>query len=230
MVQTTIYFLSSMPISELFLNFNGVQFNNKVYESALKLPYRDFMSVCFLVNKINLKNDTKLKTINDVVPDNWIYIQDKNVRLGRIQIFNNWSPYLFKNKKDIKESVLLSLEYFSSVGDEYWEMSDDDFIKFAIKEAEMINLFSSSDVVLSRRIKIEKAYPAYFDSYKNMGKIIKSLNKIENLFCIGRNGQHRYNNMDHSMMTGIEAINCILKNSKNKKERPLGRSFLFRFK
>jgi protoporphyrinogen oxidase len=211
------YLISSMPIKNLFEAFNGPVIPKRIYDSAINLPYREFMSVGLLVNKLNLNNDTNVKTINGIIPDNWIYVQDKRVMMGRLQVFNNWSPYLFKNKKDINDKVLLTLEYFCSKDDEYWNMSDEDFINFAIKDAEKINLFSKDDVISSTRIKIDKAYPGYFDSYSNIDKIINYLNKFDNLYCIGRNGQHRYNNMDHSMLTGIMTAKHIINPKSFKK-------------
>ena len=175
------------------------------------------MSVGLLLKKLNLKNETKIKTIGNIIPDSWIYVQDSEVMMGRLQVFNNWSPYLFKDKKDIEDKVLITLEYFCDDGDMYWNMSDNDFIDFAVKEAIKMNLFDSKgDVISSNRIKIDKAYPAYFDTYDKIDLVIKYLNKIDNLYCVGRNGQHRYNNMDHSMITGMETANNIINNKKDK--------------
>ena len=208
--------ISSMPIKDLF---NGMKntIPEEVYNIATNLPYREFMSVGLVVNKIKLKNNTKIKTISDIVPDNWIYIQEPDVKLGRVQIFNNWSPYIFRNKEDIKNKVFLSLEYFCSEGDEYWNMSDEEFIKLAKEEAVKIGLLDKdAKVEETVRIKINKAYPAYLGKYKEIDKVIDYLNSVENLYCIGRNGQHRYNNMDHSMLTGIEVAKNIINNNKEK--------------
>ncbi len=210
--------ISSMPIKELFEDLKGLKAPKYVYDIAINLPYRDFSSVCMVVDKLKLKNNTKVKTLNGVVPDSWIYIQEPHVKLGRVQIFNNWSPYLFKNKEDINNKVLIGLEYFLNENDEYWNMSDDDFINYAKDEAIKIGLIDDCEIEEAIRIKIPKAYPAYFGTYKDFSEVIKYLDKIDNLYCIGRNGQHRYNNMDHSMLTGIETAKCIINGIRNKKD------------
>ena len=166
-----------------------------------------------LVKKLKLKNETKIKTLNNIVPDCWIYVQEENVKLGRIQIFNNWSPYLVNSPE---ENVWIGLEYFCNENDEYWNMQEKDFVNFATDELIKMKLVDKEDILDTHIEKIKKAYPAYFDTYKEIDKIIEYLNKFENLYCIGRNGQHRYNNMDHSMMTAIEAVNNIKNNIKDK--------------
>lgn len=208
--------ISSIPIKELVEKIGKENFPNKEYKSAIKLPYRDFILVYVLVDKLKIQNATKIKTINNIIPDSWVYIQENSVKMGRMQIFNNWSPYLFENKNDIKEKVLVSFEYFATVGDELWNKTEEEMIKFAIAEAKKINIIDNVTIYESKEFKIEKAYPAYWGTYKDMPQIKKALNNIENLYCVGRNGQHRYNNMDHSMLTGIEVANCILNNTKSK--------------
>lgn len=206
--------ISSMPIKDLILSMN-CNIPKEIIHIASNLPYREFMTVCMLVKKLNLSNQTKIKTIGNNVPDDWIYIQEPDVKLGRIQIFNNWSPYLFKDKEELEKDVLIGAEYFCSEGDCYWNMSDDEFIKFAEKELIQIGIIDSNDLITAKRIKIKKAYPAYFGTYKNIDKIIKFVDKFQNLYCIGRNGQHRYNNMDHSMLTGIETVKTIINEKKS---------------
>lgn len=204
--------ISSMPIKDLFVAIGkeNVEDNN-IYELAVNLPYRDFIVVYLLTDKLKLKNTTNIKTPGNIIPDDWIYIQEDSVKMGRMQIFNNWSPYLFKNKKEISEKSLISLEYFASEGDELWKKSEESMINFALAEAKEIGIIEvDANIELSKSIKISKAYPSYFGTYKDMEKIKKWLNKIDNLYCVGRNGQHRYNNMDHSMLTGIEVANNIL--------------------
>ena len=199
------YFLSSMPLSELAEALDD-GLNLRQLQIARGLPYRDFITVGLLVDKILLENHTKIKTLGDIVPDCWIYIQEPSVKLGRLQIFNNWSPYLVA---DPKNSVWLGLEYFCNEGDELWNMTDDDFIKFAVDELASIGIINAADVKLSVRVKVPKAYPAYFDAYENISELRAGLDEIQNLYCIGRNGQHRYNNMDHSMLTAIAAVKAI---------------------
>ena len=116
----------------------------------------------------------------------------------------------------MENEVLIGIEYFCSENDEYWNMSDEDFIEFAKKDAESIGLIEKNSIKEAVRIKIPKAYPAYFDTYAEIDKLKNYLNKYENLYCIGRNGQHRYNNMDHSMLTGIETIKNIINGKKDK--------------
>lgn len=215
-IQTDI-FVSSMPIKELVEDFENANIPQDIYDYATKLPYREFMAVGIITDKLLLKNTTKVKTLMNLVPDSWIYIQEPDVKMGRLQIFNNWSPYIFKNKENIKDKVFITFEYFCSENDEYWNMSDEEFIKFALEEAKKIGLIDKSNTIeQSNRIKINKAYPAYFGTYYNMEDIMKYLISIENLYCVGRNGLHRYNNMDHSMLTGIETAKLILNNDSNK--------------
>lgn len=200
-------FISSMPVKDLINDFNADNMTEEIKAIANDLPYRDFVTVGILTDKLAIKNKTDIKTISDIVPDCWIYVQDKGVKLGRIQIFNNWSPYLVK---DINNTVWLGLEYFCNEGDEFWNMSESDCVDFAVSELKKIGVIDGSAKILdSHREKIQKAYPAYFDSYKDLPKVIEYLNSYENLYCVGRNGQHRYNNMDHSMMTAFEAVKNI---------------------
>ena len=199
------YFISSMPVSALIADLD-CPVPADVRETAIKLPYRDFITVGLLVNKLKIKNTTKIKTVADVVPDCWIYVQEPSVKMGRVQIFNNWSPYMVK---DFQNTVWIGLEYFCSEGDEMWTMPDAEFIKFATAEAVETGLIEAGSVLDSIRINVEKAYPAYFGTYEHFDLVKDYLNKFDNLFCIGRNGQHRYNNMDHSMLTAIEAVTAI---------------------
>jgi UDP-galactopyranose mutase (EC 5.4.99.9) len=203
---------SSMPIKDLLIAMDDVP-PREVAEIATALPYRDFITVGLLLKKLLIKNETKLKTVSDIVPDCWIYIQERDVKLGRLQIFNNWSPYLVNKPED---TVWIGLEYFCNEGDEKWNMKSEDFINFAVDELEKIDVIRRADVLDSTMIRVKKAYPAYFGSYESFDKVKAYLNTLDNLYCIGRNGQHRYNNMDHSMLTAIEAVNCYLNNSKYK--------------
>jgi len=206
-------FISSMPVKDLIEGFKGENIPSEINNIAKGLPYRDFITVGLLVEKLNLKNETSIKTLGDIVPDCWIYVQEPDVKLGRIQIFNNWSPYMVQNPE---ETVWIGLEYFVDENDEYWNMSDNEFTNFAIQELEKMNIIKKEDVLDSHREKVKKAYPAYFDTYKDIDKLIEYLNKYDNLYCIGRNGQHRYNNMDHSMVTAFETVKNIKNNIKIK--------------
>ena len=199
------YYISTMPVKDLVIGM-GDDVPNSVREIAVDLPYRDFMTVGLLVDKLLLENKTSHKTLGNIVPDCWIYIQERDVKLGRLQIFNNWSPYMVK---DPENTVWIGLEYFCNEGDEYWNMTDGEFIDFATDELQKIGIIEKQDVRDAVRIKVKKAYPAYFGSYKDFDKVREYLDSVNNLYCIGRNGMHRYNNMDHSMLTAIEAVNCI---------------------
>jgi len=204
-------FVSSMPLKNLISSTNNIP--KKIKDVADSLPYRDFMTLGLVVKKLNLKNETNIRTTLDIVPDCWIYIQEPDVLMGRIQIFNNWSPYLVS---DSLNTVSLGLEYFCNAFDELWCMSDEEFKNFAISELEKMKMIDKNDVVCYHVERVEKAYPAYFDGYQYMDLLIDYLNKIENLYCIGRNGQHRYNNMDHSMLTAIYTVDDILDGCKDK--------------
>ena len=199
-----------MPINELC---KLLPTPSEVNNLAQDLQYRSFITVGLLLKKLKIKNTTHTKTINNIPPDNWIYIQDNNVKLGRLQIFNNWSPYLVK---DFENSIWLGLEYFCSENDHLWNMGENDFINVTLNELEQINIIDKGDLLDFTLLRVPKAYPVYHGSYKNFGEIKEYLNSIENLFCIGRNGQHRYNNMDHSMLTSIEAVKLFLEGNTSK--------------
>jgi protoporphyrinogen oxidase len=145
------------------------------------------------------------------VPDNWIYIQERDVKIGRLQIFNNWSPYMVKDLKN----TWIGLEYFCNEGDELWNKPDQEFINFAIDELCKINIIQKKDVLDSVIIRMPKTYPAYFGTYAHFDLIKDFLFKYENLYLIGRNGMHRYNNMDHSMLTAMQAVENIVNKVKN---------------
>ena len=210
------YFLSSMPVKDLIASMQSTPdaVPADIAQIAAGLPYRDFVTVGLLVDKLNLVNGTDIKTLGNITPDCWIYVQDVGVKLGRIQIFNNWSPYMLP---DPEHHVWIGLEYFCNEGDDFWNMSDKDCTEFAIMELiKMGVIHSAANVQDSHREKVKKAYPAYFDTYDHMDDLIAYLNRYDNLFCIGRNGQHRYNNMDHSMATAFEAVDNIRKGITDK--------------
>lgn len=205
------YFFSTMPVKELIQSF-GESINQEVQQVARGLMYRDFITVGLLVKKLKIKNETKIKANNNIIPDNWIYIQEEDVKLGRLQIFNNWSPYMVKDKN----TVWLGLEYFCNEGDELWSNSDSNFIRFAIHELTKIDFIEEEDVLDSVIIRMPKAYPAYFGTYDQFDIIRNFIDKYENLFLVGRNGMHRYNNQDHSMLTAMTAVENIIKDNKSK--------------
>lgn len=205
-------FISSMPIKDLVGGMNDVPAEEA--RIAAGLPYRDYMTLGVLTPKLNLKNKTKLKTVSHIVPDCWIYVHDRSVKLGRFQIYNNWSPYMVK---DLEHTVWIGLEYFCNESDRCWNMTEEEFAKFAIGEMVSMGLIDSADEVLDYHMeKVRKAYPAYFDTYDEIDTLTAYLKKIENLYCVGRNGQHRYNNIDHSMMTSFETVHNILHGVREK--------------
>lgn len=196
-------FFSSMPLKDLVACMRGIEVPQEVQRIAEELPYRDFITVGLLVKELDIKNETRIKTWKNRVPDTWIYVQERDVKVGRLQVFNNWSPYMVA---DYQNTMFVGLEYFCSEGDELWSMPDKDFIEMAVGEMEKIHVLKRENVLDAVRIKVKKAYPSYYGSYYQLGIVIDFLNEIENLYCIGRNGQHRYNNMDHSMLTAMEAV------------------------
>ncbi len=208
------YIVSSMPVKDLVAGMGGAV-PADVAEIAAGLPYRDFITVGLLARKLELENETKLKTVSNIVPDCWIYVQERDVRLGRLQIFNNWSPYMVD---DLENPVFIGREYFCGEGDEMWTMSDGDFIAMAVGEMEKIGVVRRENVLDCVRLRVKKAYPAYFGSYADFGRVRAFLDTFGNLYCIGRNGQHKYNNMDHSMLTAMEAVTAIKEGRQDKND------------
>lgn len=206
------YFISTMPIKELIKSF-GNNVPNDINKIAENLMYRDFITVGLLVKKLKIKNTSNIKTVNNLIPDNWLYIQDTDVMLGRIQVFNNWSPYMVK---DFSDTVWLGLEYFCSENDSFWNMTDEKIAELAINELSKINIIDSKDTLDRVVVRMPKAYPSYFGSYDKLEEIKKFTNNFENLFLIGRNGMHRYNNMDHSILSAMVAVENIIKGIKSK--------------
>ena len=205
-------FFSSMPVKDLVAGMNDVPENEA--RIAAGLPYRDFVTVGLLMNRLELKNETKIRTLGNIVPDCWIYVQDTGVKMGRIQIFNNWSPYMVKHPD---KSVWVGLEYFCAEGDKFWNLTEDQTIRFAIAELKKMGVINEDTKIYDgHRERVKKAYPAYFDTYDEIDTLIEYLNRFGNLWCVGRNGQHRYNNMDHSMATSFEAVKNILAGTTDK--------------
>ncbi|QQS58698.1 NAD(P)/FAD-dependent oxidoreductase [Candidatus Peregrinibacteria bacterium] len=201
------YLLSTMPIKDLVNAWKG-----KVPKSLQKigegLVYRDFLTVGLLLKKLKVqeKNGERIR-------DNWIYIQEPDVKVGRLQIFNNWSPYLVQNAK----TTWVGLEYFCDEGDEIWTRNDERMKKFATEEMLRIGMIeNTSDVLDGVIIRTPKAYPAYFGSYDQLQKLIDFLSGYENLFLMGRNGMHRYNNQDHSMLSAMECVKNIAEGRTDK--------------
>ena len=197
------YLFSTMPVRELISALEGVPVPAEVREVAQGLVYRDFLTVGLLVPKFGPE---VLKASGGVLPDNWIYIQERDVKVGRLQVFSNWSLGMVADPK----FVWMGLEYFLSEGDELDRMSDE-ALK-ALAEAEMVKLgfVEKGDVVDSCVIRQKKAYPAYFGSYARFGVVQDYLDTLPGLIPIGRNGMHRYNNQDHSMLAAKAAVELVL--------------------
>jgi len=205
------YFFSTMPVSEL-IGAMDADIPDTVMQTAQGLIYRDFMTVGLLLKNLKVKNTTRHRSVNGIVPDNWIYIQERDVRIGRLQIFNNWSPYMVRDP----ETVWIGLEYFCNEGDELWTQTDEDFAAFSIDELAKVDIIDKDAVLDSCVLRIKKAYPAYFGSYDDFHIIREYTDRIENLYLIGRNGMHKYNNADHSMLTAMVAVENIINNIPTK--------------
>lgn len=200
------YFFSTMPVKELVKKVNGLSVPEKVSHAADSLEYRDFLIVGILASALAIKESDGTFT------DNWIYIQDKNISAGRIQFFHNWSPYMVKSAGDI----WIGVEYFCNETDEFWQRDDELIAMSAIQEMQSIGIVNAQDVKDTLVVKVKKAYPSYFGGYANFNVVRDFVDKIENLYLIGRNGMHRYNNSDHSMLTAMAAVENIITGRKDK--------------
>ena len=176
------------------------------------LMYRNFRSAAVLLNKLKIKNKTQIKTLNNLLPDTWIYIQEDCVKMGRMQIYNNWSPYMLEDD----EKVWIAFEYFASDTDDIWLMNNAEFEEFAVNEGIKIGIIDKADVLDITSEKLEKAYPAYFGTYNKFDELKKYCDTIKNLYLVGRNGMHKYINIDHAGLSGIEAAKNILNNLPDK--------------
>lgn len=200
------YVISTTSVQELVRKM-GESVPAAVSHVAEHLVYRDFMTVGILLDRLKLKSRNMNTSVGEygVVPDNWIYVQESDVKVGRLQIFNNWSPYLVSDRS----KVWVGMEYFVNEGDEFWNMEDSAFCRFAAGELEKIGVIDCADVVDSVVYRVQKAYPAYLGSYSEFGIIREWIDGVRNLYLVGRNGMHRYNNMDHSMLSAMEAVQNI---------------------
>jgi protoporphyrinogen oxidase len=194
------YFFSTMPVRELISAISS-PVPPEVREVSEGLKYRDFITVGLLVSKLTVSeiDGSRLK-------DNWIYVQEPDVTLGRIQIFNNWSPWLVENQ----DKIWIGLEYFCNDTDPLWKLSDEDMTRFAVEEIAKIGILMAEDVEDSHVVRVPKTYPAYFGSYNRFEVIRDYTDRFENLFLVGRNGMHKYNNQDHSMLTAMTAVENIV--------------------
>lgn len=206
------FIFSTMPMNDLIAGINPTP-PPEVLRVANGLQYRDFIIIGLLTSKMKKHHQRQTESAINLLSDNWIYIQDTDVRLGRLQIFNNWSPFMVKDQSN----AWLGLEYFCEEGDELWRMTDDELIRLGADELAKINLIDEKDVMDGVVVRMPKAYPAYFGTYDELPVVIDYVEKIENLFLIGRNGMHRYNNQDHSMLTARQAVENIVEDVKSKR-------------
>jgi protoporphyrinogen oxidase len=202
-------FVSTMPVRDLVLGL-APEAPARVREVAAGLEYRDFIIVGLLYRRL-MRTPAGRGPLN-LVPDNWIYVQESGVKVGRLQIFNNWSPYLVKDPN----TVWVGMEYFCSEGDALWKLPDGELIRQGIAEMEKLRLADRADHLDATLLRMPKAYPGYYGSYGSFDELRAHLDAFPNLFLIGRNGMHRYNNQDHSMLSAKKAVEAILAGSADK--------------
>jgi protoporphyrinogen oxidase len=205
------HFISTMPVREL-ISFLKPD-DGRIARIASGLPYRDFMTAGLLLRKMTLpQNRQTLTSRHGMPPDNWIYIQEPDVRIGRLQVFNNWSPSMVADP----ETIWLGLEYFCREGDDLWSMADGEFLDFAAGELAKIGMLDRQDILDGTVVRVPKAYPAYFGEYADFDKVRTYLDRFANLYPVGRNGMHRYNNQDHSMLAANSAVSSIVGDGRGK--------------
>jgi len=203
------YVFSTMPVKDLIRGMGAVV-PESVRAVADGLQYRDFITLGLLYKKMMI---CRPDCIGDKrVPDNWIYIQEADVKVGRIQVFNNWSPFMVNDQN----TVWLGLEYFCQEGDDLWIATDKNLIQKGIAELKKIGFCHPDDFLDGTVVRMPKTYPAYFGTYDQFDAIRRFTDSFDNLFLIGRNGMHRYNNQDHSMLTAMTAVDLILEGSTEK--------------
>jgi protoporphyrinogen oxidase len=194
------YFFSTMPMRELIRAIDAPVPAN-VREVSEGLQYRDFITVGLLADKLKVQ-----EADGGLLKDTWIYVQEPDVLLGRLQIFNNWSPYLVEDPS----KVWIGLEYFCYDTDDLWKMEDAALMKFAIAEVAKIGILNAEDVSDGHVVRVPKTYPAYFGTYERFDELRTYTDSFENLFLVGRNGMHKYNNQDHSMLTAMTVVDGIV--------------------
>lgn len=199
---------STMPIKELVAGMSGTRIPQQVSQVAAGLQYRDMINAAVLLQKLKLKNvDGK------PLKDNWLYIQDPKAKVGRVQIGNNMSPFLVAQKGQ----VLIGAEYFLNQTDSMWRWSDKKLRQFVLNDLAGIGLIDPKDVLKVKLMRLEKTYPAYFGTYDQIETLVEWINGVENLYLLGRNGMHKYNNQDHSMLTAMVAVDNLVAGRKNKR-------------
>jgi protoporphyrinogen oxidase len=203
------FFFSTMPVKDL-IGAMDPPAPGAIREVSDQLVYRDFLTVGLLCRQLKLRDNHA--NAQSLIRDNWIYIQEPDVKVGRLQIFNNWSPYMVSDPS----KVWIGLEYFCFEGDDLWRMSDEDLIRLGTAELSKIDIVDEAQVLDGTVLRMDKTYPAYFGSYSRFPEIRSYVDGFENLFLVGRNGMHKYNNQDHSMLTAMVAVDNIANNSSDK--------------
>jgi protoporphyrinogen oxidase len=193
------YVLSTMPVKELIACLVPAA-PAEVRQISDGLVYRDFITVGILCKELQIRDAAQ-----QTVRDNWIYIQEPDVLVGRMQVFNNWSPYLVADPS----TTWIGLEYFCNESDALWKKPDAEIAALAVQELESMNIVARQDVLDSTVIRVPKAYPAYFGTYDRFEEIKRYVDRFENLFLMGRNGMHKYNNQDHSMLAAMVVVDNI---------------------
>lgn len=209
-VQTNLeadYFFSTMPVKELIATSYNLPVPEEIKKITEGLQYRDFLIVGILTGDLLLKEKD-----GSPVSDNWIYIQDANLKAGRLQLFHNWSPGMVAEPK----SNWIGVEYFCNETEPFWQLPDQEIAALAVREMESIGVLKSNSVKDTLVVRVKKAYPSYYGAYQDFSRVQDFLNTIHNLYPIGRNGMHRYNNSDHSMLTAMAAVDNILSGNKDK--------------
>ena len=200
------YVFSTMPVRELIRGLD-CEVPANVREVSEGLAYRDFVTVGLLADKLSVTEPD-----GSLLKDTWIYIQEPDVLLGRLQIFNNWSPFMVADPT----KVWIGLEYFCYDTDPLWNMSNDQISAFAISEVEKIGILKAGDVRDSHVVRVPKTYPAYFGTYDRFDEIVDYVSRFRNMYLVGRNGMHKYNNQDHSMLTAMTSVDNIIAGVEDK--------------
>ena len=194
------YFFSTMPVRELLRAIDAPA-PARIKAISEGLVYRDFITVGLLVDRLLIT-----EADGSMIKDTWMYIQEPDVLVGRMQIFNNWSPHLVSDP----DKVWIGLEYFCYETDPLWKMRDEEMVRFAIDEVARIGILNPAEVRDSCVFRVPKTYPAYFGTYDRFDEIVRYMDRYENLFLVGRNGMHKYNNQDHSMLTAMVSVDNIV--------------------
>jgi protoporphyrinogen oxidase len=200
------YFFSTMPMRELIRAMDA-RVPENVREVSEGLQYRDFITVGLLADRLKVQEPD-----GGLLKDTWIYVQEPDVLLGRLQIFNNWSPHLVVDPA----KVWIGLEYFCYETDELWKMPDEELKRFAVSEVAKIGILNAEDVSDGHVVRVPKTYPAYFGTYARFDELQKFTDTFENLFLVGRNGMHKYNNQDHSMLTAMTVVDGLVEGHVDK--------------